>query len=196
MTPRPERAPWSAGALILSAVGIVAIAGLVAAAGFAWHAAIRQAERTRVLAEAAGVSQALLTAQRASWQRERAILMAAAGRRDTVLQTRIRVIRDTSWLPADTSPAVRLRACRAQLDTVATACQAYRDTAAAALAAADSLHAADSTALGRAALAVVTVRDTLRETRAAAARKPGWRGALVAGVTGVLAGLALALWPF
>lgn len=196
MTPRPEPARWSAGALILSAVGIIAAAGLVLAAGAAWQESVRQAERTRVLAEATGVSRALLDAQRAAWQQERAALMVAAGRRDTVLRTRLRTVVDTAWLPADTTPAVRYLACRAQLDTLASACAAYRDTASAALAAADSLHAADTAALTRAGLAVVAVRDTLRTARTEAARKPGWRGVLVAGAVGLLAGVGAALWPF
>ena len=35
-----------------------------------------------------------------------------------------------------------------------------------------------------------------RTARTEAARKPGWRGVLVAGAVGVLAGVGAALWPF
>lgn len=202
MTPRPELGPpttmqpsgWSAGAVILSVVGILAVAGLVLTAGVAWVESIRKAERARVLAETTGVSRALLDAQRAAWQQERAALAAAAGRRDTVLRTRLQIVRDTQWLPADTSPAVRLVACRAQLDTLADACAAYRDTATAALDAADRLHAADTAALGRAALAVVAIRDTLRHERQAAARKPGWRGVAIGAASAAAAALATVFW--
>lgn len=195
----PVRRRWTVdgsamGGLLLTVVGVLTLLALVAAAVVSWRDAIREAERTRVLAEADGVARGLLSAQRATWQRERDSLIAATGRRDTVLRTRLQVVRDTQWLPADTSPAVRLFACRAQLDTLATACAAYRDTATAALDAADRLHAADTAALGRAAVAVVAVRDTLRNERQAAARKPGWRGVVIGAASAAAAALATVFW--
>jgi hypothetical protein len=155
MTPtyyRPRYAPmiW----------GVVIALALAAALVFAHRATVAvavAAERAAVLADGASLL-ALSQAHSAAIRRERDSLRAVVARVDTVLVSRLRTVRDTAWLPADTSPVVRLASCRAQLDTLATDCERFRATATAALANADSLRRADSTAAH--AQAVITAGIT------------------------------------
>ncbi len=114
---------------------------------------------------------------RAQWKRERDSLRVAMRQRDTVLLRRLHIVHDTSWIPADTSPAVRYAACRAQLDTLATDCAAFRATATLALANADSLHRVDSLTriTDRTALAIAR-RDAQAQARRATV-KSRWQTA-------------------
>ena len=128
--------------------GVVIALALAAALVFAHRATVAvavAAERAAVLADGASLL-ALSQAHSAAIRRERDSLRAVVARVDTVLVHRLRTVRDTAWLPADTSPVVRLAACRAQLDTVASDCDRFRRIVTSALANADSLHRADSTA--------------------------------------------------
>lgn len=126
--------------------GVVIALALAAALVFAHRAAVASAvaaERATVLREGETLFR-LAQAHSEAIRRERDSLRAVVARVDTVLVHRLRTVRDTAWLPADTSPVVRLAACRAQLDSLATDCERFRATATAALANADSLHRADS----------------------------------------------------
>jgi hypothetical protein len=126
--------------------GVVIALALAAALVFAHRATVAvavAAERAAVLADGASLL-ALSQAHSAAIRRERDSLRAVVARVDTVLVTRLRTVRDTAWLPADPSPVVRLAACRATLDTLASDCERFRVTASKALANADSLHRADS----------------------------------------------------
>ena len=155
MTPtyyRPRYAPvvW----------GVVIALALAAALVFAHRAAVASAvaaERAKVLREGEGLLRVALS-HSAALKREADSLRVVVARVDTVLVSRLRTVRDTAWLPADTSPVVRLASCRAQLDTLATDCERFRATATAALANADSLRRADSTTL--AAQSVITAGIT------------------------------------
>lgn len=100
----------------------------------------------------------------AALARERDSLRAVVAHVDTVLVTRIRRIRDTAWIPADTAPAVVLGACRAQLDTLAQDCDAYRRAATTALAQADTIRRGDSTVIAGLSLQLAAVRraDSIR----------------------------------
>ena len=140
--------------------GVVIALALAAALVFAHRAAVAAAvaaERTKVLGEGEALLR-LSLAHSAALKREADSLRAVVAHVDTVIVSRLRTVRDTAWLPADTSPVVRLAACRAQLDTIATDCERFRATATAALANADSLRRADSTTL--AAQSVITAGIT------------------------------------
>lgn len=161
------------------------LAVLVALGFAAWHSAelIRRDERRQVLAEGATLADLRLEAERRQWARERDSLQALVAQVDTVVRVRIRHVLDTLWLPADTSPAVRLSACRVTLDQLAADCDTYRRTASAALAKADVLHRADSLAVAALSARVVLLRDSLSHTARQRDRRPTWRlTALTAGV--------------
>lgn len=165
--PAPARIAWGVGiALALAlALGVAARATVTA---------IRQDERATVLAE----GQALLRdalAHGAQLARERDSLRAVVAHVDTVLVTRVRHVRDTAWLPADTTPRVRLAACRAQLDTLASDCDTYRRVATAALAKADTITRRDAAAIAGLTVQLAAVRraDSLRTSREQ--RSARWR---------------------
>lgn len=137
----------------------------------------------------------------AAARRERDSLLHVLADRGRELELRIVRVRDTAWLPADTSPAVRLRACRAELDRLATACDAYRATATHTIATLTTTLAADSARLVAAVLRADTVRaayqDSLAATQRQRDRKPGWRGvglaAALSAAAGLIGGVAAAL---
>jgi len=137
--PSPTRLVW----------GVVIALALALALWFAWRAtanAIRQDERAKVLTEGTALlREALEHGRRLAHERDS--LAKRVADTDTVLVERIRRIRDTAWLPADTSPTVVLRACRAQLDALATDCDAFRHAATTALAKADTSRRSDSTVI-------------------------------------------------
>ncbi|MCO4101064.1 MAG: hypothetical protein HEQ38_17055 [Gemmatimonas sp.] len=138
MRPNYTRIVWGA------VIALALLAALVWA-GVLTVRAIREDERRVVLLEGAALF-AKASARTDALVRERDSLRVVVARVDTVLVSRLRTVRDTAWLPADTSAPVRLAACRLALDSLATDCERYRVTATAALANADSLHRADSTA--------------------------------------------------
>lgn len=173
-----------------AAWGVLAALVLVGALGAAHVLTVRQAradERRAVLADAAVLERELL-ASAARIAAERDSLRAVAARIDTVLAWRLRVVHDTAWLPADTAPAVRLVACRAQLDTIASACGAFRAAAADAARAADTQHAHDAATIAAQARQVAALRraDSIAADRSRTARgrraleRAAWAGALVA----------------
>lgn len=129
----------------------------------------------------------------AAARRERDSLLHVLADRGRELELRIVRVRDTGWLPADTAPAVRLRACRAELDGLATACDAYRATATRTIATLTTTLAVDSARLVAAVLRADTVRAAYQDTVAATARqrdrKPGWKGVATGTIVGALAGL-------
>lgn len=178
--PAPTRLVWGVVMALL-------LAWALWLAGRATLAAVRDDERARVLAEGSALTrQALEHAQRLA--RERDSLAVLVAQRDTVLITRIKRVRDTAWLPADTTPAVRLVACRAQLDTLATACDTFRQAASVALAKADTSSRRDSAALAGLSLQLAAVRraDSLKAVQlAGGARRHAFeRGACAAAIVG------------
>ena len=174
----------------------VLVAALLAVVVFAARGAVgslRAQERRRVYAEAQAWASQITPTERAAWRRQADSLRAVVTGRDTVLVTRLRTVRDTAWLPADTSPAVRLVACRAALDSLADDCDAFRVSAVAALAVADTVHRADSVT-GRALLfATVAARDSLRTAQRQRDRAPTWRTVGSVGVVSMSAGALLCL---
>lgn len=146
---------WVQGAAVWLLVG----AAFAVALWFVWRVEIGKAEaRGRAAAVAEG--EALWAKRDSTWARTSDSLAALARRRDTVLVPRIAraravaaatvVLADSAQpsgiagtlpLPSDTlptAPAVALRACGAQLDSLATECERFREAATAALAAKDS----------------------------------------------------------
>ena len=170
--PRYYRGAWREMAAGVS-IALAIVAALIWA-GTASVQAIRANERQRVLREGDALLQHAL-ADRRRVTRERDSLAAIARQIDTVLVTRIRRIRDTAWLPADTSPVVRLAACRATLDTLATDCDLFRRTASTAIAKADTIHRRDSAAIAGLSWQLAAVRraDSVRATQDA--RRATWR---------------------
>jgi hypothetical protein len=94
-------------------------------------------------------------------------LRAVVAHVDTVLVERIRRVRDTAWLPADTAPRVRLAACIAAVDSLATDCASFRRTAVAALAQADTTRRRDSAAVVGLSLQLAAIRraDSVRASK-------------------------------
>lgn len=173
----------------------VVVSGLVAAALFGAHVlTVRQeraAERRAVLAEGQQIV-ALERAAVAALVRERDSLRVVVARVDTVLLTRIRTVRDTAWIPRDTNPVVRLAACRAQLDTLAITCDAFRRTATTALAKADTIARRDSAVIAGLSRQLVALR---RADSLAAIPRPSWRARFHSHLTtaALTAALTLAL---
>ena len=157
--------------------GVVIALALAAALVFAHRATVAvavAAERAAVLADGASLL-ALSQAHSAAIRRERDSLRAVVARVDTVLVTRLRTVRDTAWLPADTSPVVRLAACRATLDTLASDCERFRVTASKALANADSLHRADSAAAHAQAIIAAGITRSRDAALSQLAARGKWR---------------------
>ena len=185
---RPGIPSWLWGIIIACALALA-----LWLAGRQTVAAIREDERAKVLAEGQSLVGAALAIQRAQWARERDSLRALVHRADTVLVTRLRHVRDTAWLPADTAAPVRLRACMAQLDSLAAECAAFRVTATAALALADSAQRRDSAVIAGLSLQLAATQRADSLARAALAQRPTWgrvAGGVVLGFTlGILGGL-------
>ncbi len=160
-------------------------------------ARVRITERARVVTEAAALERSVRADMASAWQIELDSLRLLATSRDTVVQRVLRVVHDTSWLPADTSTAVRYGACRVTLDTLASECAAFRVTASAALAVADSLHRADSASAHTFALVATVARDSLADARRAAAtmvsRGTLWKNRAEYGAVGTATGVVLCL---
>lgn len=157
--------------------GVVIALALAAALVFAHRATVAvavAAERAAVLADGASLL-ALSQAHSAAIRRERDSLRAVVARVDTVLVTRLRTVRDTAWLPADTSPVVRLAACRATLDTLATECALFRASATLALAAADSLAVTQSDAAKAAAWQLAAITRSRDAALSQLASRGKWR---------------------
>lgn len=165
--PAPTRFVW----------GVVIALALAVALFFAARAsvdAIRQDERATVLREGDALLRDALV-RGATLARERDSLAAVVAQVDTVLVTRIRRIRDTAWLPADTSPTVVLRACRAQLDSLATDCDAFRHAATTALAKADTSRRSDSTVIAGLSWQLAAIRRADSIKAVALSRFSRWR---------------------
>lgn len=165
--PSPARLVW----------GVVIALALAVALFFAARTsvdAIRQDERATVLREGNALLREAL-ARGATLARERDSLAAVVAQVDTVLVTRIRRIRDTAWLPADTSPVVVLRACRAQLDSLATDCDAFRHAATTALAKADTSRRSDSTVIAGLSWQLAAIRRADSIKAVALSRSSRWR---------------------
>ena len=128
----------------------------------------RADERAAVVREGDALTQ-LALARGDSLAREAAALRAAVAHVDTVLVTRIRRIRDTAWL-RDTAQAVALPACRAQLDSLATDCDAFRRAATTALAQADTITRRDAAAIAGLSLQLAAIRRADSTTAAGGGR--------------------------
>lgn len=184
------RRVWTDAAVGVAVAFVLAVALWIA--GTRTVAAIRQDERAKLQQS----GDALLTAalkHSATLRRERDSLAAEVAKVDTVLVTRIRRVRDTAWLPADSSPAVVLRACRSELDALAADCNAFRQAATTALAKADTSRRSDSTVIAGLSLQLAAVRraDSLKATQLATRSR--W-GLVARGVcVGSLAAHALTL---
>lgn len=146
--------------------------------------AVRADERQRVLAEGAAMLDAQLAAERRAWSRVRDSLEGLVAQRDTVVRERLRIVRQDRWLPADTTPAVRLAACVVELDRLATACEAYRTEAAATMAAQRAVIRSDSLTREALTARAVAVRDSLAQALRERDRRPTWRA------VGLAAGLS------
>lgn len=177
--PSPARLVW--GIVIALALAVALFFGARASVD-----AIRQDERATVLREGETLLREAL-ARGATLARERDSLAAVVAHVDTVLVTRIRRIRDTAWMPADTSPVVVLRACRAQLDSLATDCDAFRHAATTALAKADTSRRGDSTVIAGLSWQLAALRRADSIKAAGAARGTKWRAAGVGVCAGSLA---------
>jgi hypothetical protein len=172
MTPtyyRPRYAPvvW----------GVVIALSLAAALVFAHRATVASAvaaERATVLREGETLF-ALSQAHSEAIRRERDSLRAVVARVDTVLVHRLRTVRDTAWLPADTSPVVRVAACRATLDTLASECAQFRASATLALAAAESLAVTQSDAAKAAAWQLAAITRSRDAALSQLAARGKWR---------------------
>ena len=166
---RPRVPSWLWVTLLITA-GLFAVVVL----GRATVASIKDGERQRVYNEAHKWASATVVVQRERFAKERDSLRKETGKLDTLLKVRIKTVHDTSWLPADPSPVVRLAACRVQLDTLATECEAFRATATATMAADDSLKKADSLRIAGLIMAKVADKDSLRRFEKALENKPSW----------------------
>lgn len=164
--------------------GIVIALALALALWFAGRATVAQIdasarddERAKVLKEGAALRDASLSLAYRRWAHERDSLRALVDQRDTVLINRLRTVHDTAWLPADTAPTVRYAACRAQLDSIATECAAFRAAANRARLVSDSQHVADTSALRGITLQLAAVRraDSTKASRLVA--RSNWRAA-------------------
>jgi hypothetical protein len=157
--------------------GVAIALALAAALVFAHRATVAvavAAERAAVLADGASLL-ALSQAHSAAIRRERDSLRAVVARVDTVLVSRLRTVRDTAWLPADASPVVRLAACRATLDTLASECAQFRASATLALAAADSLAVTQSDAARAAAWQLAAITRSRDAAQSQLAARGKWR---------------------
>lgn len=180
---RPRVPSWLSTVLILTAL----LAALVYA-GFATRDAIRDGERQRVYREAHQWASATVVVQRERFAKERDSLRKETGRVDTLLKVRLKTIRDTTWLPADPSPVVRLAACRVQLDTLAAECAAFRASALATMAADDSLRKADSLRIAALLFAKVADKDSIRTLTIKVEKAPTWMTVGKGFVGGVIVG--------
>lgn len=158
-------------------VGVVLALALLLALWCAVRAtitAIRTDERAAVLrAGEAILTQSLVTLRAVAHERD--ALRAVVRQRDTVLVTRLRTVRDTAWVPVDTTPVVRDAACRAQLDTLASDCDAFRVSATAALASADTMRRRDSTVRSGLSVQLAGVRRADSTKAARLASRATWR---------------------
>jgi hypothetical protein len=162
-TPRWYRGtpPWLWGMVVALALALA-----LWLAGWSTVGAIRASERAKVMAEGDALTRMAL-ARGDALARQNDSLRAVVTHVDTVLVERIRRVRDTAWLPADTAPVVVLAACRAQLDTLATDCDTYRRTATLALAQADTTRRRDSAAVVGLSLQLAAMRraDSVRASQ-------------------------------
>lgn len=182
---RPRVPSWLSTVLILTAL----LAALVYA-GFATRDAIRDGERQRVYREAHQWASATVVVQRERFAKERDSLRKESGRVDTLLKVRLKTIRDTTWLPADPSPAVRLQACRVQIDSLASSCEQFRATAIATMAADDSLRKADSLRIAALLFAKVADKDSIRSLTVKVEKAPTWMTVGKGVVAGAVVGAA------
>lgn len=182
---RPRVPAWLWVTLLITA-GLFAVVVL----GRATVDSIKDGERQRVYREAHQWASATVVVQRERFAKERDSLRKETGKLDTVLDVRIKRVRDTAWLPTDPSPVVRLQACRVQLDSLATACEAFRATATATMAADDSLKKADSLRIASLLFAKVADKDTIRRLTIDAKKGPTWttvgKGVLGGAITGAI----------
>lgn len=142
--PSPTRFVWGVGIALLLALALFFAAR-------AASNAIREDERAGVLREGDALLQRALE-RGAELARERDSLARLVAKVDTVVIERVAKAKAEAAKPipsaTDTSALVTaVRSCRAQLDTLATDCAAFRRTATAALAKAAALHDADTAQL-------------------------------------------------
>lgn len=182
-TPRYYRRAWREALVSMAVAFVLAVALWIA--GSRTVAAIRQDERAKLHREGDALLQQSLAHAR-TLRRERDSLAAVVARVDTVLVTRIRRVRDTAWLPADTTPVVVLAACRVELDQLATACESFRVAATTALATADTLSRRDSAVIAGLTRRLAATRRADSATIATLSRRPRWR-TLVGAVVGTAA---------
>ena len=182
---RPRVPSWLWVTLLITA-GLFAVVVL----GRATVASIKDGERQRVYNEAHKWASATVVVQRERFAKERDSLRKETGKLDTLLKVRIKTVHDTSWLPADPSPVVRLAACRVQLDSLATECEQFRATALKTMAADDSLKKADSVRIATLIMGKVADKDTIRRLTIDAKKGPTWttvgKGVLGGLITGAI----------
>jgi hypothetical protein len=182
-TPRWYRGtpPWLWGVVVALALALA-----LWLAGWSTVGAIRAAERAKVMAEGETLTRLALSRGDAL-ARQNDSLRAVVAHVDTVLVERIRRVRDTAWLPADTAPRVRLAACIAAVDSLATDCASFRRTAVAALAQADTTRRSDSAAVVGLSLQLAAIRRADSVRASASDRRSRWRQAAGAVCVGSVA---------
>lgn len=167
-TPRWYRGspPWLWGVVI----------GLALLAALAWGGWLtlswaRADERATVLREGDAITQ-LALARGDSLSRTVDSLRAATAQAETVLVVRtLRAKQEaTAPVPASTDTAglvSAVRSCRAQLDTLASDCDAFRETATTALAEATTVRRSDSSVIAGLSLQLASVRraDSVRASQ-------------------------------
>lgn len=152
--------------------------------------AARVDARARVVRDMATTTQALLTGLSRTWARERDSLRVLVAQRDTVLVTRVARVRTVDTLTL--TDTIVVRDALTQCAALAQTCDAFRATATAALAVADSQHVADSVRIvataTRGAVLVTAVTDSLRVAERRISRRPTWKAMVASVATAVSVG--------
>ena len=169
------------------------VALLVVLAARQWLSNRDARVRLDTITEANRHAETFRTMQNAAWQRRYDSLRVDTRRRDTVLVTRVRTVRElVAALPVQQADTA-LRVCVAAVDTLATDCERFRVSATAALVAADSLHQADTTRIAAMALDRVLASDSIATAITQRNHRPSWTQAL--GVGAVLGGIGYIIGP-
>ena len=169
---------------------VLAITGFLVALVFAARqsvAWIRADERRAVLASVDSLRPIVWPIEYARLTRERDSLRAEAERRDTVLVTRVRTVRELLTDTLRHTDTLIVRACGELADD----CDAFRVSATTSLVKADSVHAADSTANARLLLSVAAQTRTIGDLTTRLDRRPSWGTVHVRTGTGFGLGMAV-----
>jgi len=159
------------------AVAVLVVCALTALAVRQIAATIRETERVRVVTAMHATFATQLGMARDGWA-------ATVARRDTVVVTKTRTVRETI-----TSVPDSVRVSVPVVDTLVVECAQLALAADRLHVAIDSLTIAQAQADTAIAARIVAQADTLATARSARDRKPGWRVVAVAAVVGVVVGI-------